>query len=69
MVRMSGFHGDKAMAIAFTLIESEKLNSVDHQAWLAWVLERIADYKITKLDELVLQNYGPGASAGSSLPY
>lgn len=30
--------GDKAMAIAFTLIETAKLNDVDPQAWLTWVL-------------------------------
>ena len=30
--------GSKAMAIAFTLIETAKLNNVDPQAWLTWVL-------------------------------
>ena len=45
--------GGKAMAIAFTLIETAKLNGVDPQAWLGWVLERIADHKITRLDELM----------------
>ena len=30
-------------AIAFTLIETAKLNGVDPQAWLTWVLARIAD--------------------------
>ena len=34
------------MAIAFTLIETAKLNGVDPQAWLTWVLERVADHKI-----------------------
>ncbi|WP_300075024.1 transposase domain-containing protein, partial [uncultured Ruegeria sp.] len=29
--------GCKAMAIAFTLIETAKLKSVDPQAWLTWV--------------------------------
>ena len=37
------------MAIAFTLIETAKLNGVDPQAWLTWVLERVADYKIKGL--------------------
>ncbi len=36
------------MAIAFTLIETAKLNKIDPQAWLTWVLERIADHKIRK---------------------
>lgn len=45
--------GGKAMAIAFTLIETAKLNGVDPQAWLSWVLEHIADHKINRLDELM----------------
>ena len=45
--------GGKAMAIAFTLIETAKLNNVDPQAWLTWVLAQIADHKITRLDELL----------------
>ena len=48
-------------AIAFTLIETTKLNSIVPKAWLTSVLERIDDYKITELDELVPWNYGPGA--------
>ena len=54
-------NGGKAMAIAFTLIETAKLNKVDPQAWLTWVLEHIADHKITKLDELMPWNYTPVA--------
>ena len=45
--------GGKAAAIAYTLIETAKLNGVNPQAWLTWVLERIADHKITRLDELL----------------
>ena len=41
------------LAIAFTLIETAKLNKVDLQAWLKWVLERIADHKNNWLDELM----------------
>tara|TARA_R110000787_G_scaffold61094_4_gene138520 strand:+ start:400 stop:588 length:189 start_codon:yes stop_codon:yes gene_type:complete len=44
--------GGKAMANAFTLIETAKLNNVDSQAWLTWVLAQVADYKITRLNEL-----------------
>ena len=44
--------GDKAMAIAFTLIETAKLNKVDPQAWLTWVLAQIADHKIRRLYDL-----------------
>ena len=45
--------GGKSAAIAFTLIETAKLNGVDPQAWLTDVLDRIAEHKITKLDELM----------------
>ena len=49
--------GDEAAAIAYTLIETTKLNGVDPQAWLTWVLAQIADYKITHLDELMPWRY------------
>ena len=45
--------GGKAMAIAFTLIETAKLNGVDPQVWLTDVLSRIADHKINRIDELL----------------
>lgn len=53
--------GGKALAIAFTLIETAKLNDVDPQAWLAWVLERIADHKINRIDELLPWNWKAAA--------
>ena len=49
--------GGKAMAIAFTMIETAKLNGVDPQARLADVLSRIADHKINRIDELLPWNY------------
>ena len=42
--------GGKAAAIAYTLVETAKLNGVDPQAWLTDVLGRIADHKINRLD-------------------
>ena len=54
--------GGKAMAIAFTLIETAKLNNVDPQAWLTWVLSQIADHKITRLDELLPWRYAAQAA-------
>ncbi len=45
--------GGKSAAIAYTLIETAKLNGVDPQAWLTNVLGRIADHKTTQLDELM----------------
>ena len=48
------------MAIAFTLIETAKRNNVDPQARLTWVLSRIADHKITRIDELLPSRYAAG---------
>ena len=45
--------GGKAMAIAYTLIETAKLGKVDPQGWLTWVLANIADHKINQIDELM----------------
>ena len=45
--------GGNAAAIAYTLIETAKLNAVAPQAWLADTLARIPDYKITKIDDLL----------------
>lgn len=49
--------GGKAGAIAYTLIETAKLNGVDPQAWLTDVLGRIAEHKINRLDELLARAY------------
>ncbi len=49
--------GGKAAAIIYTLIETAKLNDIDPQAWLTWVLSKIADHKINKLDELMPWKY------------
>jgi len=49
--------GGKSAAIIYTLIETAKLNGVNTQAWLKWVLERIADHKINRIDELLPWNY------------
>jgi transposase len=45
--------GGKAAAVAYTLVETAKLNGVDPRAWLAETLARIPDHKITKVDELL----------------
>ena len=54
--------GGKAAAIAYTPIETAKLNGVDPQAWLTRVLARIADQKITRLDELPSWRYATEAA-------
>ena len=57
---MGSASGGKAAAIAYTLIETARLNHVDPQAWLAQVLERIPDHKINRVDELLPWNCAPG---------
>ena len=50
----AGAEGDgKAMAIAYTLIETAKMNQVDPQAWLTDLFTRITDHKITRPNELM----------------
>src|SRR5712672_1819647 len=44
--------GERAAAM-FTLIETAKLNAIDPQAWLADVLDRIADHPVSRLDQLL----------------
>ena len=51
--------GGQSAAVAFTLIETAKLDGVDPQAWLTHVLGRIADHKINRIDELLPWNYTP----------
>ena len=38
---------------SYTLIETAKLNGIDPQARLTDVLRRIADHKITRIDDLL----------------
>lgn len=61
--------GGNSMAIAYTLIETAKLNKVDPQAWLTWVLERIADHKLNRLDELMPWKYSPETLATDAYPH
>ena len=57
---MGSERGGKSAAIAYTLIETAKLNGVDPQAWLTDVLARIADHKINRIDELLPWNIARG---------
>ena len=49
--------GGERAAVMLTLIHTAKLNDVDPQAWLADVLVRIADHKITELAALLPWNW------------
>lgn len=44
--------GERAAAI-YSLIGSAKLNDLDPEAYLRFVIERIADYRISELDDLL----------------
>jgi transposase len=50
--------GGERAAVMYTLIQTAKLNDVDPQAWLADVLSRINDHKITDLAALLPCNWG-----------
>jgi len=51
----SGAGGERA-AVIYSLIGTAKLNDINPQAYLARVLERIADHPISKIDELLPWN-------------
>lgn len=56
--------GGTRAALLYTLIGTAKLNGVDPQAWLADVLDRIADLPVSRLPELLPWNRrSPAASA------
>ena len=54
--------GGKAAAIAYSLIETAKLNGVDPQAWLSGVLAGIADHPINRVDALLPWNWRASAA-------
>ncbi len=45
--------GGNAAAIAYTLIETAKMNGVNPEAWLAWVLQRIQDHPANRMNDLM----------------
>ena len=49
--------GGDAAAIAYTLVETCRMNSVDPEAWLTWVLARVADHKMNRIEELMPWNW------------
>ena len=54
----AGSHrGGERAAIMYTLIQTAKLNNVDPQAWLADVLNRIADHSNLRLENLLPWNW------------
>ena len=58
--------GGPRAAAMYSLIVTAKMNGVDAQAWLAYVLDRIAGYPAHRLDELLPWNWRPRAVAISA---
>jgi hypothetical protein len=58
-------NGGNSAAVIYTLIGTAKLNGINPQHYLRYVLERIADHKINRIDELlpwvVAARIAPGA--------
>ena len=48
--------GGERAAIIYSLVESCKLNHIDPQSYLQYVLERIADHPINRIEELLPWN-------------
>ena len=59
--------GGRAAAVAYTLIETAKLNGADPQTWLADTIARIPDYKINRVDELMPWVWNTKAGYGCKL--
>ncbi|MGB0440971.1 MAG: transposase domain-containing protein, partial [Paracoccaceae bacterium] len=41
--------GGKAVAIAYPLIKTAKMNGVDPEVWLTWGLDRLPDHAINNI--------------------
>jgi len=48
--------GDDRAASIYTLVGTAKLNDLNPEAYLRYVLERIADHPINRIDELLPWN-------------
>jgi transposase len=55
--------GGQRAAVMYSLIVSAKMNDIDPQAWLAYVLANMARHPINRLDELLPWNWRPQAKA------
>jgi hypothetical protein len=58
--------GGQRAAAMYTLIGTARLNNLDPQAWLADVLERIADQPVRRLHELLPWNWQPSTTTPSA---
>ncbi len=49
--------GGKAAAVAYTLIETARMNGVNPEAWLTWVLENLQDHNSKRIEDLMPWNF------------
>lgn len=49
--------GGERAAAAYTLLETAKLNGINPQAYLTWVLDTIAEHPINRIDDLLPWNF------------
>lgn len=56
---MGSKDGGDAAAAACALIESCRMNKADPEAWLTRAPARVAEHKMTRLDELIPRNRTP----------
>ena len=60
--------GGRRAAAIFSLIQTCKLNDVDPQAWLAFVLAKLPDHPAKKIDELLPWNWKAAQAADQATP-
>ena len=52
--------GGECAAAIYSLVGSAKLNDLDPEAYLRFVIECIADHRISRIDELLPRNVATG---------
>jgi transposase len=60
--------GGRRAAAIYTLIQTCKLNDVDPQAWLAFVLAKLPDHPAKKIDELLPWNWKAAQATSQATP-
>ena len=60
--------GGRRAAAIYSLVQTCKLNDVDPQAWLAFVLGKLPDHPAKKIDELLPWNWKAAQAAAQATP-